>query len=339
MRIEQDFDLTAMTTFGVKVKCKRLVEATTTEELQEAIDMIATDDDPLLVIGGGSNLLFSRNFPGSVIHPRITGVRQVDADTSGNLHVEVGSGEQWDNFVSLCVEKGWHGAENLSLIPGEVGASAVQNIGAYGVEVSDIIEKVRALDTCNGLIADIPMSQCGYSYRHSKFKDEWKGRFIVTHVTFKLSNIFSPKLDYGNIRAELAKKGITRPTPLQLRETIIDIRRHKLPDPKVEGNAGSFFINPVVSRAKYESLAEHYPDMPHYKIDYLNEKIPAGWLIERCGWKGKKVGHAGVHNRQALVLVNYGGASGAEILHLSDLIRKDVNEKFGIELTPEVNII
>jgi UDP-N-acetylmuramate dehydrogenase len=250
-----------------------------------------------------------------------------------------GSGEVFDEVVEASLQAGLYGMENLSLIPGDVGASAVQNIGAYGAEAKDLIVSVEAVEIATGRLVTISGKDCGYGYRQSKFKHEWKNRYLITHVTYQLSTTFEPHLDYGNIRAELVRKGIQEPTANQLRETIIEIRNAKLPDPKIEGNAGSFFMNPIVSREKYEQLAAHYEGMPHYEVDADHVKIPAGWMIDQCGWKGKSLGRAGVHSKQALVLVNRGGATGAEIVALSDAIRKDVRDKFGIDIYPEVNII
>ncbi len=243
-----------------------------------------------------------------------------------------------DDVVDYCVANNLYGAENLSIIPGEVGASAVQNIGAYGAEAKDLIECVEAVEIETGKICRFTNTECAYSYRQSKFKHAWKNRFLITAVTYKLSKTYNPKLDYGNIRVALAAKGIDNPTAMQLRETIIDIRNAKLPDPKVLGNAGSFFMNPVVSTHKYNQLAQQYVGMPHYTIDSEYEKIPAGWLIEQCGWKGKALGKAAVHNKQALVLVNCGGATGSEVVQLYKTIQHDVKQKFDIEIKPEVNI-
>ncbi len=220
-----------------------------------------------------------------------------------------------------------------------MGASAVQNIGAYGVEAKDLILCVWMIEISTGKTWMLGNEECEYGYRQSRFKQDWKNRFLITRVTYGLSKTFTPHLDYGNIRAELERKGIQEPTAQQLRETIIDIRNAKLPDPKVEGNAGSFFMNPVVTKARYEKLAAQYPDMPHYRVDSRHVKIPAGWMIDQCGWKGKSLGRAGVHDKQALVLVNRGGATGAEIVALSDAIRADVKAKFGIDIHPEVNIV
>lgn len=332
-----NFELKGHNTFGISAKCKRFVEFCSVAELQQALGSLTDADKPILILGGGSNLLLTGDFSGTVFHSAIKGHEA--KETADGVLLRCGSGETWDGIVALCVRNGWYGAENLSLIPGEVGASAVQNIGAYGAEAKDIICKVEAVEVSTGKIREFTNAECEYAYRQSKFKNEWKNRFIITYVTYKLSSTFTPRLDYGNIRAELERRGIVHPDASQLRGVIIDIRNAKLPDPKVEGNAGSFFMNPVVSKAKYDELAAQYEQMPHYTIDDEHEKIPAGWMIDKCGWKGKSLGRAGVHSRQALVLVNRGGATGADIVRLCETIIKDVKDKFGIEIKPEVNII
>lgn len=336
MKDIRNYDLTPHNTFGIKASCSRFVEFGSVDELRDVIAGLTKADDPLLVLGGGSNLLLTADYPGTVLHSAIRGI--VPSDDGDSVLVRVGSGEDWDGFVGTCVANGWYGAENLSLIPGEVGASAVQNIGAYGVEAKDLIYEVEAVSLADGSLERFNNADCEYAYRHSRFKGEWTGRYVITHVTFRLGKQFRPHLDYGNIRAELQKRGIVVPTAGQLRQVVIDIRNAKLPDPKVTGNAGSFFMNPVVDRQCYDGLAALYPGMPHYTVDSNYEKIPAGWLIEQCGWKGKALGRAGVHGRQALVLVNLGGASGTDVVRLCETIRHDVNEKFGIMLKPEVNI-
>ena len=250
-----------------------------------------------------------------------------------------GSGEVFDEIVEASLKAGLYGLENLSLIPGDVGASAVQNIGAYGVEAKDFIETIEAVEIATGRVVGIPAEDCQYAYRQSRFKQDWKNKYLITHVTYRLATEFKPHLDYGNIRMELEQKGITEPTAMQLRETIIEIRNAKLPDPKVMGNAGSFFMNPIVSRQTYEQLAKQYERMPHYEVDEHHIKIPAGWMIDQCGWKGKHLGRAGVHDKQALVLVNLGEATGAEIVTLCEAIQADVKAKFGIDIHPEVNIV
>lgn len=330
---QENYSLLRHNTFGIDAKCKRFIEYSSVEEAQQVARMITDADRPLLILGGGSNLLLTGDYNGTVLHSGIRFLEQTD-----ECHVRCGSGFIWDDVVDYCVANNLYGAENLSIIPGEVGASAVQNIGAYGAEAKDLIECVEAVEIETGQICRFTNTECAYSYRQSKFKHAWKNRFLITAVTYKLSKTYNPKLDYGNIRVALAAKGIDNPTAMQLRETIIDIRNAKLPDPKVLGNAGSFFMNPVVPTHKYNQLAQQYVGMPHYTIDSEYEKIPAGWLIEQCGWKGKALGKAAVHNKQALVLVNCGGATGSEVVQLYKTIQHDVKQKFNIEIKPEVNI-
>lgn len=330
---QKSYSLLRHNTFGIDAKCKRFIEYSSVEEAQQVARTITDADLPLLILGGGSNLLLTGDYNGTVLHSGIRFLEQTD-----ECHVRCGSGFIWDDVVDYCVANNLYGAENLSIIPGEVGASAVQNIGAYGAEAKDLIECVEAVEIETGQICRFTNTECAYSYRQSKFKHAWKNRFLITAVTYKLSKTYNPKLDYGNIRVALAAKGIDNPTAMQLRETIIDIRNAKLPDPKVLGNAGSFFMNPVVSTHKYNQLAQQYVGMPHYTIDSEYEKIPAGWLIEQCGWKGKALGKAAVHNKQALVLVNCGGATGSEVVQLYKTIQHDVKQKFDIEIKPEVNI-
>lgn len=332
-----DFNLKEHNTFGIDVKCRRFIEFESVDELLQIVNSLTDADKPLLVLGGGSNMLFTVDYEGTVLHSAIKG--HVAVQTDEGIMLRCGSGEVWDDIVSLCVSNRMYGAENLSLIPGDVGASAVQNIGAYGAEAKDIILKVEAVDLQTGKMCEFTNEECEYAYRKSKFKGEWRNRFVITYVTYKLSEVFCPCLDYGNIRAELEKRNIKVPTAEQLRNVIIDIRNEKLPDPKIEGNAGSFFMNPVVPKAKYEELVARFGNVPHYSVDDNNEKIPAGWMIDQCGWKGKSLGKAGVHSRQALVLVNRGGAEGKDIVALCDAIKRDVKDKFGIDIVPEVNII
>ena len=342
----RDYNLLTHNTFGISARCRRFLEFQSVEEAREVATMLGDADRPLLIVGGGSNLLLTGDYQGTVLHSGIkgivqeTGVRsQETGDRSQEVILTCGSGETWDDVVAYCVEHGYYGAENLSLIPGEVGASAVQNIGAYGAEVADIIHEVVGIEIGTGLVRRFKPSECGYAYRQSKFKNEWKDKYLIVQVSYRLKLDGELNLEYGNIRAELERKGIQSPSLSQLREVIIDIRNAKLPDPKVEGNAGSFFMNPVVSVEKYRELAALYPGMPHYDVDAEHVKIPAGWMIDQCGWKGKTLGRAGVHSRQALVLVNKGGATGLEIVRLCDTIRQDVLSRFGIEIHPEVNIV
>ena len=350
MKDIRDYSLLAHNTFGIDAKCKRFLEYSSVEEAQQMVAGLTSADQPLLILGGGSNLFLTGDYEGTVIHSAIKGIEVLDnenlADAAEDeklrnpdfVFLNCGSGEVFDDVVAYAVEHGYHGAENLSIIPGEVGASAVQNIGAYGVEAKDIIYKVEAVEIATGKLVVFDNQDCQYSYRQSRFKHEWKDKYLVTHVIYRLSKHFVPDLDYGNIRVSLAAKEIENPSAQQLRDVIIEIRNAKLPDPKVQGNAGSFFMNPIVEKAKYEELAAQYPGMPHYTIDAEHEKIPAGWMIDQCGWKGKSLGRAGVHDKQALVLVNRGGATGEEIVNLCETIRKDVKLKFGIDIHPEVNL-
>lgn len=321
-------------TFGIDVKAARFAEYSSVEELEE---LIAGGHivSPYLHIGGGSNLLFTKNYEGTILHSAIGGV-QVMSEDDEHVVLQVGAGVVWDDFVAYCVEQGWYGVENLSLIPGEVGASAVQNIGAYGVEVKDVISSVETIDI-RGRKHTFMKADCGYAYRDSIFKKPEMKSVFVTYVNFALSKKEQYTLDYGTIRQELEKyPSINLKT---IRQVIIKIRESKLPDPKELGNAGSFFMNPVVSRIQFENLHRQYPAMPYYEVDANRVKIPAGWMIDQCGWKGKTLGPAAVHDKQALVLVNLGHATGKDIIALSDAVRLAVRNKFGIDIHPEVNFI
>ncbi len=333
MKDLQDYNLLPHNTFAIEAKCRRFLEYETTREAQDIAAILRASDTPFIIIGGGSNLLLTSDFDGVVVH---SAMRQYTID---GLTMCCGSGMVWDDVVALSLEHGLYGAENLSLIPGDVGASAVQNIGAYGAEVQELIVCVEAVEIATGQLRQFTNADCQYGYRQSRFKHDWKNQYLVTHVTYQFSASFQPRLDYGNIRAEMERRHIQQPSAEQLRQVIIDIRNAKLPDPKVLGNAGSFFMNPVVSRQQFESLLQRYPDMPHYYIDDNHEKIPAGWMIDQCGWKGRSLGPAGVHDRQALVLVNRGGATGADIVRLCRAIQQDVHNQFGIDIHPEVNIV
>lgn len=333
MRREQNYSLKQHNTFGIEAKCAQFVEYSTEAEAKEVAELLRTTRVPYIIIGGGSNLLLTRDYEGIVVHSTCKGIER-----NGNRLV-CGSGEVFDDVVAQSIEMGLYGAENLSLIPGDVGASAVQNIGAYGAEAKDLIRSIRAVEIATGNVCVIENAECEYGYRQSKFKHDWKNQYLILSVEYEFAATFEPRLDYGNIRAELEKEGISLPTAQQLRDTIIRIREAKLPDPKMLGNAGSFFMNPIVDRQKYETLAAQYEGMPHYDIDAEHVKIPAGWMIDQCGWKGKSMGRAGVHDKQALVLVNRGGATGQEVVALCQQIQADVKQKFGIDIYPEVNVI
>ena len=339
MKDIRDYSLKGHNTFGIEAKCSRYLEYENDFEAQGVAEILRKEATPYIIIGGGSNLLLTRDFEGIVVRSGIKGHYFEQGSLPSDHRMVCGSGEAWDDMVATSISAGYYGMENLSLIPGDVGASAVQNIGAYGVEAKDLILCVWMVDIQTGKTHIWGNEDFEYGYRDSRFKHDWKNRFLITRVTYGLSREFHPHLDYGNIRAELERKGIAEPSAQQLRETIIEIRQAKLPDPKVEGNAGSFFMNPIVDRAQYEALAAKFEGMPHYEVDAGHVKIPAGWMIDQCGWKGKSLGRAGVHDKQALVLVNRGGATGAEIVALCERIRSDVKAKFGIEIKPEVNIV
>lgn len=327
-------------TFGIDASCRRYMEYANVEEAQQICRQLSDTDYPLLLIGAGSNLLLTADYPATVITPEARFDVKVSA-LSGDanaVELECWAGTTFDDVVAYAVDHGWHGAENLSLIPGEVGASAVQNIGAYGAEAQDIIVKVKAVEIATAKVVEFTASECQYGYRQSRFKNEWRDRYLITSVVYRLWCHLEAKLDYGNIKATLAERGIATPTAAELRQAIIDIRRAKLPDPMIEGNAGSFFMNPVVDTAHFEQLIAQYPDMPHYRIDADHVKIPAGWMIDQCGWRGRTVGNVGVHAKQALVLVNRGGATGAEVVALYKTIQRDVKARFDIDIYPEVNV-
>ena len=328
------YSLLPYNTFGIDVSASRFLEYASVAELKEYIAQGAVTT-PFLHIGGGSNLLFTKDYDGLILHSRIGGI-EVTAEDSQTVSLRVGAGVVWDDFVACCVEHGWYGAENLSLIPGEVGASAVQNIGAYGVEVKVLITAVETVNI-QGYERVYSVEECEYAYRNSIFKRPENKSVFVTYVRFRLSKEERYTLDYGTIRQELAK--YPAPTLPIVRKVIIEIRESKLPDPKVTGNAGSFFMNPIVAKEKLEALQRDYPRIPYYELPDGRVKIPAGWMIDQCGWKGKSLGPAAVHDKQALVLVNRGGAKGSDIIALSDAVRASVRDKFGIDIHPEVNVI
>ena len=333
MTIRDNCSLADRNTFGMDVRADSLIDWASTDELKNVLHDI---EKPILMIGGGSNLLFMGDFRGTVLHSTISSIDIIGGD-SDHVHVRVGAGVIWDDFVAWCSINGYWGVENLSAIPGEVGASAVQNIGAYGVEAKDVIDTVQTICLADGSERDFTNAECKYAYRQSIFKNELKGQYAVTYVLFTLSKVPQPKLGYGAIAQEVERMG--GPTLENIRKAVIAIRDSKLPDPKVLGNAGSFFMNPVISEHEFNIIRSNYPDVPSYPAPDGMVKVPAGWLIEKTGWKGRSLGPAAVYEKQALVLVNKGGATGADIKHLADTIIKDVKEKFGITLSTEVNYI
>ncbi|MDD4198153.1 MAG: UDP-N-acetylmuramate dehydrogenase [Paludibacter sp.] len=336
MHFYQNHSLLNYNTFGLDVKTKYFFEFYSEEDLKEVLQHNYVRDNPLLVIGQGSNLLFLNDFDGVVLHSAIRGIQVVE-ETEDAIIIEVGSGVIWDDLVGYCVKQGWSGIENLSLIPGETGAAAIQNIGAYGVEIKDVVQKIKAIRIADGQSSVFEQEECHYAYRESIFKKTLKGQYVVTSVIIRLSREPIFNLSYNHLEKEVLKNGVINLE--NIRNTIIQVRESKLPDPKILGNAGSFFMNPVVTRAKYEALQSQFPEMPHFFVSEQEEKIPAGWLIEQCGWKGRTIGKVGVHAKQALVLINCGGAKGKEIADLAHQIQQSVAEKFGIALTPEVNFI
>ncbi|NQV76367.1 MAG: UDP-N-acetylmuramate dehydrogenase [Bacteroidetes bacterium] len=337
MRVLENFSLKSLNTFGVEAKAAWYVDI----EKENDLKILFSDEQwkscSRLVLGGGSNVLFTNNFSGLVIYIKILGLRaEVEGD---DIFVTAGAGVVWNDLVNYCVDNEFAGIENLSLIPGSVGASPVQNIGAYGVELQDVFHSCRAFEISSGEIKVFNKQDCGFNYRDSIFKSSCKGLFIITEVTFKLSGVFKPYVSYGAITEELSKRGIDQPNIKDLSQVISHIRVSKLPDPSTIGNAGSFFKNPVIPVSKFIQLQSHFSDIVHFPAGEGFVKISAGWLIEYCGYKGKVVGNTGTWKNQALVLVNHGNASGDEILSFSSIIIDSVSSVFGIQLEREVNII
>lgn len=336
MKISEQTSLFPYNTFGIDVKTDFFVEYDSVCDLKTILQSELLKSNSILPIGSGSNLLFLNDFKGVVLHSKIDSILIVREDDA-KVYLEVGSGVVWDDLVAHCVANGWGGLENLSLIPGEVGAAAVQNIGAYGVEVQDVIVEVNAIEIETGICKTFLKEECLYGYRDSIFKNSLKGQFIICSVVFCVQKKAVFQLNYQYLEDEVLKNG-----PLNLsnvRQTIISIRESKLPDTKVQGNAGSFFMNPVLSKSQFELLQQKYPQIPHYFVSETQEKVPAAWLIDQCGWKGKQLGNAGVHTQQPLVLVNRGGATGVEIVALAEQIQASILERFGVELRAEVNYI
>lgn len=338
MVIYQNISIKPYNTFGIDVKAEQFVEVKTVEEVQVLCTTFNLAERKKLVIGGGSNLLLTKDFDGMVIRMNLTGMDAIREDEN-HVWVKAMSGELWHDFVLYCVNKNIGGVENLSLIPGCVGAAPMQNIGAYGVEIKDTFEELFAVEIESGKLVKFTNAECKFGYRESVFKHEEKDKYIIVAVTFKLNK--KPKLNtsYGAIQEVLNQKGITTPSIKDVSEAVISIRQSKLPNPKVLGNSGSFFKNPEIPAEQYQNLKEAYPNIPGYPAPNNQIKVAAGWLIEQCGWKGKQVGNTGSHKDQALVLVNYGNATGNEIYALALAIQKSVQEKFGITISPEVNII
>ncbi len=338
MQIHESISLKAFNTFGIDVKARQFAPFNSVEELQNLLTSYLKAGAPKLILGGGSNILFMQNFDGLVLKNEIKGIEKVREDDD-SVWVKAGAGENWHQFVLYCIENGWAGLENLSLIPGCVGASPMQNIGAYGVEISSVFEELKAFNLEEKTNYTFARKDCEFGYRNSVFKKKYKDQFVIINVVFRLSKKPTFNTSYGAIEQELEKMGVKQLSIKAISDAVINIRSSKLPDPAVIGNAGSFFKNPVISKEKFLSLRSAYNEIAGYENEDGTVKLAAAWMIEHCGWKGFRRGDAGSHDRQALVLVNYGNASGEEIFKLSQEIRSSVIEKFGVELEAEVNII
>jgi UDP-N-acetylmuramate dehydrogenase len=336
LQMEHNYSLQPFNTFGIDVKAKHFGAFSNINELQTCLNTFPNED--LLILGGGSNMLFTQDFTGLVLRNEIKGIAVVKEDDS-TVFVKVGAGEVWHEFVLHCIALNWCGLENLSLIPGSVGASPMQNIGAYGVEIKDVFYELSAFHLESGEIHTFSKEQCQFGYRESVFKRALKNQYIITDVTFVLAKQSVLKTSYGAIQQELDAKGISNPSMRDISEAVIAIRQSKLPDPKVLGNAGSFFKNPVIHIEAFGPIQAKYPDVSHYVISESEVKLAAGWLIEKAGLKGYRQGSCGVHEKQALVLVNYGGSQGQQILDLSTHIIQTIQAQFGVTLEREVNII
>lgn len=335
LQIHENVSLKNFNTFGIEAYARYFVEINHKEELKELFADNKWYNINRLVLGGGSNMLFTQNFDGLVIKINIRGIEH--RINHEEVTVEAGAGEIWNNFVNYCVNWGFAGVENLSLIPGSVGASPIQNIGAYGVELKDIFESCEAFEIATGNFVHFSNADCKFAYRESIFKQEKKGQYIVCSVKFKLSTQENINISYGAISAELEKQGIIEPNIKDVSKVVSEIRVSKLPDPSTIGNAGSFFKNPVISKEEFDQIHSRYPNVVHFIVDN-GIKLAAGWLIEQCEWKGKVVGETGTWKNQALVLVNHGNATGKEVFDLSENIIQSVYQKFGVRLEREVNI-
>jgi UDP-N-acetylmuramate dehydrogenase len=335
--IQKEVSLKPYNTFGIEVIAAAF---TTIESINDVLSLVkdAAFEAPHMFIGGGSNILFTHDFKGLVIKNQCKGISVLKEDAD-HVWLTAGSGEVWHDLVMYAVSHGWGGIENLSLIPGTVGAAPMQNIGAYGVELTNVFDHLTAIDLKSGEEVLFTHEMCAFGYRESVFKHQAKGKYFISHVTLRLSKQPVLHINYGAITQVLSERGVERPTIKDVSDAVIHIRKSKLPDPQVLGNAGSFFKNPEITTTQYQELKSTFDQIPGYPIGEGHMKVPAGWLIEQCGWKGKRLGNVGSHKDQALVLVNYGGATGAELLDLASRIQASVYETFNIRISPEVNII
>ena len=338
IRIQEHVDLLSYNTFKIAAKARYFTSVTTVVDLRELINHPVYKQHKHLIVGGGSNMLLTGDYEGIVIKNDLRGIETVSENDS-TITLKAGAGEPWHAFVIFCVTNNYGGVENLSLIPGTIGAAPMQNIGAYGVEVKDLIQTVEAVDTSSGELHVFTNAECEFGYRESVFKRKLKGKYFISSVTLTLTKKNHVlNTSYGAIQQTLDQQQ-TVPSIKSISDAVIAIRQQKLPDPKVIGNAGSFFKNPTIDHSQYELIKKEYPEIPGYISENQQVKVPAGWLIEQCGWKGKRIGDVGVHPHQALVLVNYGNGSGENVLSLAQDILASVKNKFAIELQPEVNII
>jgi len=335
LQIQPQVSLKPFNTFGVDVRAQLFAEAHSDADVREALAYATSHNVPLLVIGGGSNLLLTADIPALVLRMASRGIRVI-SDDGNRVVIEAEAGEPWHPFVQHTLAQGFSGLVNLSLIPGTVGAAPMQNIGAYGVEIKDVFAGLTALDRQTGELRDFSLEECRFAYRDSVFKQQ-PGRWLILRVRFALDRVAHLHLEYGPVRQRLTEQGIEQPTPTDVSRAICSIRSEKLPDPAVLGNAGSFFKNPLVSAAVVAQIKAQHPDLVAYAQPDGQMKLAAGWLIERAGWKGFREADAGVHKLQALVLVNYGAATGLQLLDLAQRIQKDISERFNVELEMEPN--
>lgn len=335
--VSKNQNLAAFNTMGIAARAKYFAVAQSTEDLQQILKHPDFIKSRHLILGGGSNLLFTEDYDGFIVHNQIKG-REVINETSENILLKAGAGENWHELVMYCVENGWGGVENLSLIPGSVGAAPIQNIGAYGVELDEVFVELEAMDIETGSLRRFRKNECRFGYRDSIFKHELKGKFVITSVTLGLQRNHKVNTSYRALSDKLEEKNIFNPGVKEVSDAVIEIRQSKLPDPAQIGNSGSFFKNPIITKNEFLKLKEQFAEVPSYPSG-SKVKIPAAWLIDQCGWKGKRIGDAGVHKMQALVLVNYGKATGEEIQALAEKIQHSVKERFGVELAPEVNVV
>ena len=338
MDMHENFSLKKYNTFGIDAYANYFAEFDSLSDLNDFFEGGKNKEQPKLILGGGSNLLFTKNFNGIVLRNRISGI-DIISEEEKYVYIKAGAGENWHRFVLHCIEKNLAGVENLSLIPGNVGASPMQNIGAYGVEIKDVFHSLEAYNYGENKVFNFSLNDCEFGYRDSIFKRKYKNQFVILNVTFRLNKNPHFNISYGAIKEELEKMNVQKLTIKAVSDAVINIRTSKLPNPALIGNAGSFFKNPEVVSQKWQELTIINPTIPSYKINDDAYKIPAGWLIEQCGWKGYRKGDAGCYDKQALVLVNYGNASGKEIYNLSEEIKASVKSKFGIALQTEVNIV